>query len=219
MLELRHISFAAEPAATWRLDDISFTLPQGRILVITGPNGGGKSTLARLIMGIESPPAAKFFGTARTSPLLTSPAGPSGASAMPSSCPPSSRGIKIWKLLELAAGHPHGRNGMLRLPLPSGPLRAGLHCPTPTLSLSAGSWKRVKLPPCWPANPAWLSTTSPGGGDRPVEFLHAGGNLQNLRQDEKQNIVIISHQEKGILELADDIMVISQPQGSPLAAA
>ncbi len=37
------------------VDNINFSMANGEILVITGPNGGGKSTLAKLIMGIEKP--------------------------------------------------------------------------------------------------------------------------------------------------------------------
>ena len=54
MLELKHISFSVpgETAEKEIIRDISLTVPKGKFVVITGPNGGGKSTLAKLIAGI-----------------------------------------------------------------------------------------------------------------------------------------------------------------------
>ena len=65
MLELKNISFKVKALDSNEeitiLDDISFTVDAGKILVITGPNGGGKSTLAKIIMGIENPTSDKIY--------------------------------------------------------------------------------------------------------------------------------------------------------------
>ena len=55
MLELVNLSFKVNDDGNKKeiLNDVSLTLEDGKFLVITGPNGGGKSTLAKLIMGIE----------------------------------------------------------------------------------------------------------------------------------------------------------------------
>ena len=58
MLELQHVGFQVQNTDDDNLEiisDVSLTVEDGKFLVITGPNGGGKSTLARLIMGIERP--------------------------------------------------------------------------------------------------------------------------------------------------------------------
>ena len=54
MLELKHITFEVEENGNRSkiIDDLSFQVEAGKFVVITGPNGGGKSTTARLIMGI-----------------------------------------------------------------------------------------------------------------------------------------------------------------------
>ena len=57
MLELKNICFDVQEG-TKEIEiirDVSFTIPDNKFVVITGPNGGGKSTLARLIAGIEKP--------------------------------------------------------------------------------------------------------------------------------------------------------------------
>lgn len=69
MLELKHISFRVEDGGNKDiLDDISLTVGDNRFVVITGPNGGGKSTLAKIIMGIEKPTAGQILFEGRTLP-------------------------------------------------------------------------------------------------------------------------------------------------------
>ena len=57
MLELKNISFqvASDGEEKGIIRDISLTISDGKLVVITGPNGGGKSTLAKLIVGIFEP--------------------------------------------------------------------------------------------------------------------------------------------------------------------
>ena len=58
MLELKNISFEVSSENEKQIDiirDLSMTVKDGTFVVITGPNGGGKSTMARLIAGIEKP--------------------------------------------------------------------------------------------------------------------------------------------------------------------
>ena len=59
MLRLEHVSFAVN--GKYILEDINLTIEDNRFTVITGPNGGGKSTLAKLIMGIEKPTSGKIY--------------------------------------------------------------------------------------------------------------------------------------------------------------
>ena len=63
MLTLQNISFQVDsPDGTVGIvRDLSLTVEAGKLLVITGPNGGGKSTLAKLIMGIEKPTGGKII--------------------------------------------------------------------------------------------------------------------------------------------------------------
>ena len=63
MLRLEHLSFDVEDAKGEKgiIKDISLTIDDGKFVVITGPNGGGKSTLAKLIAGIEKPTGGRIY--------------------------------------------------------------------------------------------------------------------------------------------------------------
>ena len=63
MLELKNISFSAktENGSAEILKNVDLTIPTGKFIVITGPNGGGKSTMAKIIMGIERPTEGKIL--------------------------------------------------------------------------------------------------------------------------------------------------------------
>ncbi|MBQ5468038.1 MAG: ATP-binding cassette domain-containing protein [Oscillospiraceae bacterium] len=113
MLELQHLSFRVEDEGRPKgiLRDVSLSIPDRELVVVTGPNGGGKSTLARLIAGV---------GDIRTGscphgqcPCLPA-ARPLQGSAGPGSAP-DRRGQAAWR----------GRG--LRISLRRGPLREGLY--------------------------------------------------------------------------------------------
>ena len=63
MLELKELSFQVETEGQGKeiIRNVSLTIPERKLIVITGPNGGGKSTLAKLIAGIEKPTGGRIF--------------------------------------------------------------------------------------------------------------------------------------------------------------
>ena len=65
MLKLENISFEVENEKEI-LKDVNLTIEKGKFIAITGPNGGGKSTLARIISGVLKPTKGKitFYGVA-----------------------------------------------------------------------------------------------------------------------------------------------------------
>ena len=59
MLEIKNLSFSAQGRKI--LDDISLTIPDGKLICLTGPNGGGKTTLAKMIAGVEKPDSGQIL--------------------------------------------------------------------------------------------------------------------------------------------------------------
>ena len=61
MLELKNISWSLPNGGREVIKDISLSIPQGKLVVVTGPNGGGKTTLAKIIAGIAVPDSGKIL--------------------------------------------------------------------------------------------------------------------------------------------------------------
>ena len=124
MLELKNVTFGVEDADSTKeiIRGVSFVVPDEQFVVITGPNGGGKSTLARLIMGIEKPSSGQILldGQDITALGITERARLGISFALQQ--PVRFKGIQVVDLLRLAARR-------LRVPLRGRPLRARLHQP------------------------------------------------------------------------------------------
>ena len=105
MLELRHISYAAadEDGEKEILNDISLAVSE-RFVAITGPNGGGKSTLARIIAGIIKPTSGSIIldGEDITGLGVTERARKGISFAFQQ--PVRFKGITVYDLLRLASG-------------------------------------------------------------------------------------------------------------------
>ena len=112
MLELKNISFSvADAQRTGRdiLDGIDLTVGDNQFVVITGPNGGGKSTLAKIIMGIEKPSSGRIYldGEDITDLSVTERAKRGIAYAFQQ--PVRFKGLTVSDLVGLAAGKELGR--------------------------------------------------------------------------------------------------------------
>ncbi len=179
MLELRNVSFSVGGAAgdVGILDDISFTLPAGRILVITGPNGGGKSTLARVVMGIEKPTAGSIFWNGQDITQLDITQRAKLGIGYAFQLPAKFKGIKIRKLLALAAGHDMDEMQACAYLSKVGLCAQELYRPRRRrLTFGRGTEAGGDCHTAGPQTPA-CHLRRARSGHRPVELLHAGGNL------------------------------------------
>lgn len=106
MLELQNISFhVSDESGTLEIvDSVNLTVADGKFVVVTGPNGGGKSTIAKLIMGIEKPTSGKIIwnGTDITGLSVTERARMGIGYAFQQ--PPRFKGMTVRRLISLAHG-------------------------------------------------------------------------------------------------------------------
>lgn len=213
MLELKNLVFEVPvedgSQKTKRIiDDLSLTIEDGKFTVVTGPNGGGKSTLAKLIMGIERPTGGKilFNGEDITDASITDRAKLGVGYGFQQ--PARFKGMKVKKLLEIAAGK--------RLPMLEcneylakvGLCSAAYLTREVDKSLSGGEVKRIEIATMLARNPKLAIYDEPEAGidlwsfDRLTETFR---DIHEARDD--RSIVIISHQER-IIDLADDIVCL-----------
>ena len=210
MLEVKNVSFdvADDDGRKEILRDVSLTVPDRELLVITGPNGGGKSTLAKLIAGIERPTAGSIFfeGEDITNKNVTERARAGIAFAFQN--PVRFKGIRVLDLLRLATG----KNASVAEACEYLSL-VGL-CAKEYVnrevndSLSGGELKRIEIATVI-ARSAKLSVfDEPEAGIDLWSFQNLIKVFRKMRADIRDSsIVIISHQER-ILRIADEIVVL-----------
>ena len=213
MLELKNIVFEVPvkegSSETKRIiDNISLTVDENKFVVITGPNGGGKSTLAKIIMGIEQPTSGQiiFDGTDITDMSITERAKLGIGYGFQT--PSRFKGMKVKKLLELAAGK--------RLPMLAcneylskvGLCSASYLTRDVDKSLSGGELKRIEIATLLASDPKLAIYDEPEAGIDLWSFTSLIDAFQKLKNESGKSLLVISHQER-ILEIADYIVVIA----------
>ena len=212
MLELKNISFEVHDEGPEKeiLHDISLTVKDDTLAVITGPNGGGKSTLARIIAGIEKPTGGSILlnGEDITSWSVTERAKAGIGFAFQQ--PVRFKGITVLDLIRIAAGR-----DMSMADACAYLSRVGL-CARDYIerevnaSLSGGELKRIEIATVLARGTALSVFDEPEAGIDLWSFQNLIEVFQSMRQRIKgSSIIIISHQER-ILNIADEIIVLKE---------
>ena len=217
MLTLNNITWTASDG-TQVLKGIDLTIPENKLIVITGPNGGGKTTLAKMIAGLERPDSGSITldGTDITGLDITERAKAGISFAFQQ--PVRFKGLVVMDLLELAAG------GELSEQEACGYLmRVGL-CAKEYINrevndtLSGGEIKRIELATVLARHTRLSIFDEPEAGIDLWSFNNLIDVFKELHSSLNGSMMIISHQER-ILSIADEIVVISDGRVSSRGAA
>lgn len=190
------------------IDGLSLTIPDDRFTVITGPNGGGKSTLAKLIMGIEKPTSGKivFEGEDITDASITERARLGIGYAFQQ--PARFKGMTVKKLLDIAAGHKLPMLACNEYLTKVGLCSASYLTREVDKSLSGGEVKRIEIATILARDPKLAIYDEPEAG---IDLWSFDRLTQTFREihaaRDGRSVVIISHQER-IIQLADEVVLI-----------
>lgn len=211
MLELKNISFGVEEGSGKKeiIRDISLTIDKNKFVVITGPNGGGKSTIAKLIAGIEKPTSGAicFNGVNITDKDITERARMGISFAFQQ--PVRFKGIQVLDLLRIAANKYLSVADACEYLSEVGLCARDYINREVNASLSGGELKRIEIATVLARGTSLSVFDEPEAGIDLWSFQNLIKVFERMQEKNREgSIVIISHQER-ILNIADEIVVIA----------
>lgn len=210
MLELRDVSFGVSEDSHQKdiLKNISLTLEDNKFTVITGPNGGGKSTLAKVIAGIEKPVSGRILwdGEDITDFNVTERAKLGISYAFQQ--PVRFKGITVFDLIQLASGQKMSVEEACRYLSEVGLCARDYVRREVNASLSGGELKRIEIATVMARSTKMTVFDEPEAGIDLWSFQKLISVFEKLHENNHGSILIISHQER-ILNIADEIIMIA----------
>ena len=211
MLELKNISFSVSTPEGRNdiIKDISLTIPDGQLVVLTGPNGGGKTTLAKIIMGLVEPTSGQIIWNGEDITALGITERAKKGISYGFQQPPRFKGIKVRDLLSIASG----KRILPKTEACNYLTQVGL-CANDYLdrdvdtSLSGGEVKRIEIATILARRSGLMILDEPEAGIDLWSFSKLTETFSQIHEKRDCTMVIISHQER-IISLADEIVVIS----------
>lgn len=211
MLELSNVRWEL-PGGEEIIKGISLKAAPGKLTVVTGPNGGGKTSIARLVAGLAVPTAGQILLDGRDITQLDITQRARLGIAYAFQQPVRFKGLSVRDLLEIAAGGalPEdrlcailGKVGLCTHDYISRPVDG---------SLSGGEIKRIEIATVLARKDAKILVfDEPEAGIDLWSFTSLINVFRALREERDRALLVISHQER-ILEIADDIVVIADGQ-------
>lgn len=210
MLELKNISFEVDSGQAEKeiIKNVSISIPDNKFVAVTGPNGGGKSTLAKIIAGIEQPTSGQIlFDKEDITELSITERAKKGIS-FAFQQPVRFKGITVKDLIGLAAGENISTAKACSYLSEVGLCAKDYIGREVNASLSGGELKRIEIATVLARKTKLTLFDEPEAGIDLWSFQNLIRVFEKLHEEIHGSILIISHQER-ILNIADEIIVIA----------
>ena len=209
MLKVKNLTFEVNEEGKKRclVNHISFDVQDGEMLVITGPNGGGKSTLAKVLAGIEKADSGEIYLDDENITGYDIDHRANAGIGYAFQQPPRFKGMTVARMLSLAAGKNLTEKESCDL------LSAVGLCSEDYLNrqldgtLSGGEMKRIEISTVLAKSHKVSIFDEPEAGIDLWSFSMLIKRFEEIHREKKECLILISHQEK-IINMADKIMVI-----------
>ncbi len=213
MLELKNLCLTAEAEDGKKeiLRNISLTVEDKKFIVITGPNGGGKTTLAKIVMGLAQPTAGRIIWNGEDVTALSITERAKRGISYGFQQPPRFKGMKVADLLQIAAGKKLGHDEACSYLTRVGLCARDYVNRDVDTSLSGGEVKRIEIATVLAKNAELMIFDEPEAGIDLWSFARLTETFQELHDKGEHTIIIISHQER-IIRLADEIVLVANGQ-------
>ena len=189
------------------LRDVSFDVQDGEMLVITGPNGGGKSTLAKVLMGIVPASSGKIILDGVDLTQMTPDERAKAGIGYAFQQPPVFKGMTVERLLNLAAGQELPEEVCCTLLSNVGLCAREYLKREVDATLSGGERKRIEIATVLAKQHKICIFDEPEAGIDLWSFSMLVKQFEKIHRSKEESLVLISHQER-IIRMADRIMVV-----------
>ncbi len=213
MIRLENITYSATNAETGVtnniLNGLSLDIETGKYIVITGPNGGGKTSLAKVLMGIYTPDSGKVYldGEDITDVEVSERA--KMGIAFGFQHPPRFKGLTVRDLLTIAAKRKLRHAELCEYLTSVGLCAADYLNREVDTSLSGGELKRIEIASVLATGAPVMIFDEPEAGIDLWSFHRLTETFRTLREKRSDcTVIIISHQER-IISQADEVILIA----------
>jgi len=210
MLQLRDLRFTVNDGTGERniLDGVTLDIPDKRFIVITGPNGGGKTTLARAIMGINQVTSGQILWNGEDITNLSVSDRAKKGISYGFQQPPRFKGMRVRDLLDIAAGESLGHDKACSYLTQVGLCARDYVDRDVDASLSGGEVKRIEIATILARRSELMIFDEPEAGIDLWSFARLTETFKAIHDRAESTIIIISHQER-IIRLADEIILLA----------